>query len=61
MSSLLALIETSMWILPFVADCKVWKHVQTDKQENVVNSVRSFYKLNDGQVLSTEGASLRYF
>lgn len=42
-------------------DCKVWKHQQIDEQGNVVPSDVPFNKLSDGQVLSTEGASLRYF
>lgn len=45
----------------FVIDCKVWKHQQIDEHGNVVPSDVPFNKLSDGQVLSTEGASLRYF
>uniref|UniRef100_A0A1B6LYQ2 Beta-lactamase-like protein 2 homolog n=2 Tax=Graphocephala atropunctata TaxID=36148 RepID=A0A1B6LYQ2_9HEMI len=40
-------------------DCKVWKFQQADDKGNVVQSKIPFECLTDGQILSTEGASLR--
>ncbi|KAG8291081.1 Beta-lactamase-like protein 2 [Homalodisca vitripennis] len=40
-------------------DCKVWKFQQADDKGNVVESKIPFECLTDGQILSTEGASLR--
>ncbi|XP_054281846.1 beta-lactamase-like protein 2 homolog [Macrosteles quadrilineatus] len=41
------------------SDCKVWKYQQIDEDGNLVPSEIPFNCLSNGQVLSTEGASLR--